>query len=241
MMWMFIWVVLSLFILGVFLWSVLILREQKHAWAAFAKKHNLQYTAGKLMDSPTVRGYFGGYTLSLFSQTQQTDDVRGERYVSVIEVEMGPGLKTGAALGTEEMQAFINGLSFTETYVPKHEKWKPAFVLKARNSKILESYLNPTRLDALMDLFNMNKVSALFFFDEQDCVLHLETADPLRRADKLERIAGRILTNVQKLAPTAPDKKQNPDEARNGDAPAVSSDVPSDDQSDNQAQNAEGG
>jgi hypothetical protein len=127
--------------------------------------------------------------------------VRGERYVSVIEIEMGPGMKTGAALGTPEMKGFIEGLSFQQSYGPTHEKWQPSFILKTRDHAALASYLNKTRMDALMDLFNMNKVAALFFFDEHDCVLHMETSDPLRKADKIERIFERILNDVRKLAP----------------------------------------
>jgi hypothetical protein len=221
-MWIFIWVVLSLFILGVFLWSVVILREQKTAWAAFAKKHNLQYTPGKFMESAVVRGKMGGFRVSLFSETQQTEDVRGERYVSVIEVEMGPGMKTGAAIGTGEMKGFIDGLSFGQTYDPQHEKWQPAFILKTKDHVALKDYLNRERLDALMDLFNMNKAAALFFFDEHDCVLHMETSDPLRQADKQDRIFERILNDVRKLAP--PDEARNVPQAapRENDAPPKS-------------------
>ncbi len=207
-MWIFIWVVLSLFILGVFVWSVVILREQKTAWAAFAKKNNLQYTRGRFMEAAIVRGTMKGLRISLFSDTQQTEDIRGERYVSVIEIELGPGMKTGAAIGTPEMKSFIDSLSFDKSYRPPHEKWKDGYIVKTRDLAVLQDYLTPARLDALTSLFGMNKVSALFFFDEQDCVLHMETIDPLRRADKLDRIMDRILNDARKLALTSQQQAQ---------------------------------
>jgi hypothetical protein len=199
-MWIFIWVILSLFILSVFGWSVVILYEQKTAWLAFARKNNLQYTRGKLMDSAVVRGNYQGFQLSLYSDARKTDDVRGQRYVSIIEFEIGPGMKTGAALGTKEMATFVGTLSFSQTVLVNQEKWKPDYIVKTRDRDILADYLTPQRLAALVDVFGMNRVTALLFFDEKDCVLHLETVDPLRNAEKLNRIVARIAAVMRVLA-----------------------------------------
>ena len=201
-MWIFLYIVVAAFILGVFGWSAVILHQQKTAWAAFAKKHGLQYTRGKFMQAASARGVINGIRVSLFSDAQQTKDVRGERYVSVLEFEIGGGMPTGAAIGTPEMNAFIQNLAFTESWQPEYVKWRSDYIVKTRDSAALKSYLTDDRIAALLDVFGMNRVSALFFFDEKDAVLHLETVDPLRDAEKLDRIVARLLNDARRLKAT---------------------------------------
>lgn len=200
-MWIFIWIVLSLFILSVFGWSVIILRQQKQSWAAFAAKHALDFQPRRFMEAGIVRGTLEGFGVTLYSDAQKTDDVRGERYVSVIEVEMGSGMPTGAAIGTPEMRNFINTLTFPDIVEFNHPKWTAAHVAKTRDVQALKAFMTPARLDMLMDIFSMNRVSALLFFDEQGCVFHLETIDPLRNPEKLDRIMKRLLASLKELAP----------------------------------------
>ncbi len=202
-MWIFLWILASAFILGVFGWSSVILWQQKQAWAAFARKHKMEYKTLRFLDSATVRGTIGGFRMSLFSDARQTNDMRRERYFSVIEFELGSGLPTGAAIGTGGMKEFIDNLSFPEMVTPEHEKWTGDYIARTRSKTLLKEYLTPLRLDALLSMFGMKNASVLYFFDEIDAILHIETVDPLRDAEKLNRIVNRILAAVKVLAPHA--------------------------------------
>lgn len=200
-MWIFIWLVLSLIILGIFGWSFVILLQQKKCWATYAKRHKLEWAPGKTLESGTVRGTIDGIRISITSRAQQTADVRGERFMSVLEFEMGSGMPTGAAIGTSGMRSFIETLSFQYPYVPTHEKWTGGYICKTRDLQAFAIWFTPVRVNAMLDLFSMRNATVLFFFDELDCVLHVETSDPLRNVDRLERIIHRLLSNIRKLAP----------------------------------------
>ncbi len=199
-MWIFLWIILSLFVLGIFGWQSWILWEQKKAWKAFARKNGMEYEPRRSLDSAIVRGTIGGFRMTLFSDSKQTNDIRRERYVSVIEFELGDGMPTGAAIGTSDMKPFIDTLSFTQNLTPDYEKWTGGYVARTRDREALRLYLTQPRLDALVGLFGMNNASVLYFFDELDCVLHIETIDPLRDPEKLDRIINRIVRAVNVLA-----------------------------------------
>lgn len=209
-MWFFIWAVLSAVVLGATLWSYLVLRQQKKAWQAFAKRHSLDYKPGTLMGAPFMAGKIGAHNIAFFTGLQQTNDARGQRFLTVIELDLRVGLPTAAAMGTKDAAGFINALRLDHDFRPEEgdENWRPDYVARTRDVHKLKAYLTPERKAALHNLFSMNNVVILYFFDEQDCILRLETPDPLRDDRKMEKIVNRILGNVARLVPTDAEKAE---------------------------------
>lgn len=209
-MWIFIWAILSLFIMSVSIWSYMILRQQKNAWASFAKKHNLEFTKGKLMEPPFMRGAINGRTVVFFTGQQQTDDARGVRMVTIIEFDMHCGLPVPGAIGSKETAAFLASLRMEHTYLPENpeENWSAAYVTRTREPKILASYMTPTRRAAVHALLSMKNCVALWIFDERDCVFRIETNDPLRDPAKLDKILNRIMGELDKLVPDSTEKEK---------------------------------
>lgn len=193
MVWLILWILLAGFVLGVFVWQLLILREQKQAWEKYSKRHKLEYEAGSFYGAPTIHGEMDNKKLSIYTDSQQTEDMRGQRFITAIEIELGSGMPTGGALGTAGMKNFIETLVFDQTYKPDHKEWKEDYVLRTRDAHKMKRYLTGERLEALMSLFSMKSVSVLYFFDELEAVLRIETTDPLRDADRMEKIIRRIL------------------------------------------------
>lgn len=208
-MWIALWFVLSAFVMGVFVWSLRILIQQKRAWAAYAKKRGYEYIGGKMMDPPAVVATVNGMRLSLYTDIQRTNDVRAQRYVTIIEIVLGSGMPTGAAIATKELRPFIDSLNFTDSHTPPDfPEWSPSYIVKTRDTKKLAAYLTQNRLAVLHSLFSMKNSMALFFFDEEECVLRIETPDPLRNVEHLEKIVRRIVDAVEKLRLTEQEKAQ---------------------------------
>ena len=136
-MWIAIWIGFSLFILGFVAWTMLVLFQQKKAWGTFAKRHKLNYERGTLMGAPTVHGTLDKKLFSLYSGVQQTEDIRGQRFVTVMEFQLGPGMPTGGAVATKEYKMFIDGLIFKQAYTPDLAEWNSEYVVRARDSKNL--------------------------------------------------------------------------------------------------------
>lgn len=204
-MWIILWVVLSVFVLGVFAWSQRILVQQKRAWAAFAKKNGFLYEPGKFMAAPAMAGKTGPYVVAFYTDAQQTGDARGQRLVSVLEIELGRGIPGAGAIGTKEMAGFIGGLKFKESFEPDFPDWKKEWVLRAREAAAVNAYLTKERLDALRDLFSM-KAASMFFFDELASLIRIETVDPLKDPERLEKILKRLVPIADRLAPSESEK-----------------------------------
>lgn len=198
-MWIFLWFLASAFILGVFGWSFFILQQQKKAWSAFAKKHNLSYVPGKMAEAPAIKGAVFGYQIAFFPDIQATQDQRGQRYVTVLEFDLGQGGPTGAVIGSSNFATFISNLSFAETIDIDFPKWDKTRIIRTRNPAILKTYLTPDRLEFLDSVMSIKNSSALYFFDEQNSILHIETTDPIRDAARLEKIVQKITSSFDKL------------------------------------------
>lgn len=207
-MWLAIWGCFAAFVVAFVGWTLVVLWQQKKAWSNFAKKHQLKYQPGTLMGSPVVSGELSKWKFSLYSGVQQTEDIRGQRFVSVIEFQLGRGMPTGAALATKEFTSFIEGLIFDRTYKPELAEWDKSYIVRTRSSKGLKAYLTKERQQILHSLFSMKNSTALFFFDEIEAVLRIETTDPLRQEEHLNKIVQRIMIAVERLAPTDAEKKE---------------------------------
>jgi hypothetical protein len=202
------WFVVSAFILSIYAWSLWILYQQKKAWKAFAKKNDLEYRPGRLTEPPFVTGKYRKHKIFLYTSIQETADVRGQRFVTAIEIELGQGLPVPAALGTKEVGYLIMNLRFNMEYEPDSEHWKNSYVLRTTNTAMLDKYLTKERLETIGKLFAMNSASVLFFFDPVEAVLRIETSDPLRDSTRIEKIIDRILRDVEKLKTSAEEQKE---------------------------------
>ncbi len=187
-MWIFVWILLSVFVLGVFAWSIQILFQQKKVWKAFADKHGWHYEAGKMTASPSMMGAFGDHRVALFSDSRQMPDARGQRFFSVIEIEMDGGMPMGGVFATPDMAPLLNGLNFTQTFNPAGDNWKASYIVRTNDKEALKDYLTPERQKALHAIFSMKGASAIFLFDQEAAALRIETVDPLRGEERLEKI-----------------------------------------------------
>jgi hypothetical protein len=198
--WIFIWALVSIFILGVFGWSVQILLLQKAAWKTYARKMKLNYQEGRgILSSPILSGSLGPYGFALFSEEIQTADARGRRFNTVIEIALRQSMPMTGVIGTESMAPAINALAIQQTMSPADPDWNNAWLIRTDNMKAMEQFLTKDRIETLKRLFRMKILAALFIFDQTDSVLRLETADPLSDAARLEKIVKSLIQQAEIL------------------------------------------
>ena len=205
-MWIVLWFVASAFILGVFGWSLLILQQQKRAWSAFAKKYNLAYVPGKLVEAPAIKGAVFGYQAAFFPDVQATQDQRGVRYVTVLEFDLGQGGPTGGVVASDNFATFVAELVFAHNLEIDSPQWDKTRIVRTRDLDAMRTYLTKERLDFLNGLMTMKNSSALYFFDEQNAVLHIETTDPIRDAARFEKIVQKITGSLDKMKMSAAER-----------------------------------
>lgn len=190
--WFLIWVFLAVFITGIFLWSAQILFRQKKTWGDFAKKHKLNARSIALMKSPIVSGDFRGFNIHLYSEEQPTEDQRGRRFRTILQVELPP-MPVAGIVASSRSHAFANGLvDLNEVYVPEFPGWDSSLLIKTANVELLKPYLTDERLRALLSLLTIKTFNALYIFDKTAGFLRLETPDPLYDMQKLERLLSKV-------------------------------------------------
>ncbi len=217
--WIFLWLILTVIILGATFWSTIILYRQKAAWERFARIHKMTYLRGKLMESPTVEGMIGACKISLFTAMRQGENDRKNRMVSVIEIALPHGMIDGGAAGTPEMVPFMQSLETIKPMEVSHEKWQENYTFMGRNQDALKLYLTPERLEALAHILVLKNADILVMFDGNQAVIRVETVDPMLVPQKLDKIITRLIADGEKLAVDEEEFKQIeskavPDEAK---------------------------
>lgn len=165
------------------------------------QKAGFNYQPVAFNEPPVMRGFVNGRPITFFNDLRETADARGKRFFTAIELDLGAGMPTGAALATPSFASFLSTLNMPQTLKPEIEGWSPAYVVKTRDAAALTSYLTPARLKVLQALFAMKTVETLLFFDEEASVLRFELSDPLRSVDRLEKLVLRIGQAGNVLAP----------------------------------------
>lgn len=226
-LWILLWFVLSAIILGASGWSAYILFRQKKAWEAFAVKHKMNYTAGRMMGPPTLEGFLGPYRISFFTAERQGPDIRSRRYVTVVEIVFPEGLIDGAAAGTPEMIPFMETLTTLSPLKIESDKWSEKNRMYARNRDAVRMYLNPQRLDNLIELLATRNADVIILFDDNEAMIRLETSDPILDPSKADKILKRLIGHADILRITKAERAEikeraapdRPDEAAPGLSP----------------------
>lgn len=200
-MWIFLWVIVSLFILGTFFWSVRVLFQQKAAWKNFAQKMNLTYMPQKgWLVSPVISGSIGQYGFSLFSEPQPTNDQRGLRYNTIIEFALRQGVPASVgAIGTQKMAVILEQIIAKEPVSVSDADWDTSWFIRATRPAVIQQYLTPARVDVLKKIFRLKTLGTLFLFNDSEGILRLETSDPMVDAERLEKIVRGVLAQLPVL------------------------------------------
>lgn len=198
-MWIFLWFILSAFLVGATLWSLQILLRQKTAWGQYAKKKGFIFNKGTFMGPAEMSGTIDKYKLSFFTAERPGVDVRTRRYVTAIEIDLAEGVVDSGAFGTKEMLPFLMTLDMLHPYtveIPGLETEHKAFV---KRDAVMNAYLNKDRVEAIGNILKTRNSDTLLLFNDNEIVLRLETSDPMQDADKIDKIVTRLLGLLDKL------------------------------------------
>lgn len=199
--WFVLWIFFSVFILGVFFWSLQILLRQKAAWKQYAARHNLSYQSGSLMQSPTVTGLVSGYELGLFSEARTENDSKGRKFRTVLQLDLKPGMPAEGVISSAGMAAIVSTLDIKESFKPESAEWDDKIIVKATNPEKLHPYFTPARIKALKALMGTKGVEAMLIFNENETFLRFETPDPLDSIEKVDRLVTKICGVADILKP----------------------------------------
>lgn len=200
--WLLLWVVLSFVLLGATAWSTIILIQQKKAWEAYAKKKSLTFVKGQFFSPCTMEGVIDGYNVSFFSATQQNEDSRKNRELTVMQVNVSEPFVDGIAMGTKEMIPFLQTLDALMPHDIKTGKWNKDHYIRSRNIKAVDAYLTEERVKILGSILSMPNTDVLILVDNNEGVFRFETSNPLTDAKQIENTVDKLFARIKKLVPT---------------------------------------
>jgi hypothetical protein len=201
--WIALWIVLSLALLGFLAWSVVILIKQKSAWKTFSATHKLRYKTGRMMQSPEMDGIIEDYKFNFFTGEHSAPDMRGNRKMTAVEITLQSDMPIEGGLASGEMVPLLKNLNFKTEVSPKQEGWSKAYIALASNRGALELYLTDERVQALTKLMQINHAWVIFVFKNNMTLLRMDTASPLNSADQLEKLY-KLLIKVAKVLELKP-------------------------------------
>lgn len=197
--WLILWIVVSVALLGFLGWSLLVLHNQKTAWKKFAAKHKLRYRTKATMDSPEIDGSFDGYKIDIFTGEHTLDMGRSMRKLTAIEVSLQSKMPVDGAVASGGMIQLVKGLGFKSEVRPEHELWNSSYMATGDNARAVLAYLNKDRLEALIRLMRIKHSWVILIFRNDRMLLRVDTPDPLTNLEYLERLVNLLVKSAKEL------------------------------------------
>mgnify|MGYP006271455179 CR=1 FL=1 len=198
------WIVLSIILFGLFIWTNIPLIEQKKAWKKFAAKNKLKYYPGGFLKSPFVVGEFDDVSFRLFSEEQYTQDITKRRFTSVLEWIV-PGMPTSGIVASKDLSQIVSLANVSERIKNLPGEWDKKDFIVAERSVALMPYLTDERIKTMRDLIKVKNARFLYVFDTSQAVMRIETNDPLLNDGKITPVYRKMRKAVEILKPTDED------------------------------------
>jgi hypothetical protein len=196
------WVALSVFIIGIFIWTTRALMEQKLCWRGFAGARGLKYTPNRFFQSALVAGKLDGNDFTLISDERATSDVRGRKFVTLIQFGLPVRMPAPGVVGSGEYLAFANNMGARDELDVTAWSWdNKSIAAKTDDHDKIMPYFTADRLKVLETMAKQKGVSMLFLFDERAAFLRLETIDPMLKRPQLDKLIDKVLPMLRVLHP----------------------------------------
>jgi hypothetical protein len=140
-----------------------------------------------------------GFSVSFFSALRDPDDPKARRYVSVIEVKAPQGLAGSSAVGTVEMDPFMQTLTMLKPYQVESVHWDKNFRFYTRDASITTAYLDSPRIRHLNAILSTKNADVLVMFDDTAALVRVETPDPVQDLTKIEKVMDHLIKNFEPL------------------------------------------
>lgn len=191
---LFLWLFISTFLLGFWIWASVILFRQKSAWRFYAEKRKLRYINNGFYESPELNGTIGDYTVSVFTSEHSEFDARSQRRLIGLEVHLHTVLPVEVAIASGGMVPVVQGLDLPQELKPEVSGWDDSYIIRAQDKDVVEAYLQSNkRLEKLLQLMAMKRVWVILIFMKGKGLLRIDTSDPLIHPKKLDDMIGKMV------------------------------------------------
>lgn len=197
--WLALWIVISLVLIGFLCWTVFILFQQKTIWKGFASKYKLRYNGNALLQSPEMDGMIESYKVSFFTGEHVSEDMRGSRKLTAIEIRLHSVLPIDGGIASGGMVPFVKNFEFKAEVRPGHEAWNKAYIAAGTNRNVLKAYLTDERIENLIKLMRVHNVWVILMFRNENVLLRVDTPNALASRGYLEKLTSLMIKVAKSL------------------------------------------
>ncbi|MDH5721964.1 MAG: hypothetical protein OEY94_01410 [Alphaproteobacteria bacterium] len=191
------WLFISTFLLGFWLWTSYVLYKQKRAWKIYAEKRKLRYDGNGLYESPSFSGSLSEHKILAFTSDHSEYDARSQRRLTSIEVTLNSALPLGTAIASGGMVPYIETVKLAQEFKPDAKGWDDSYIIRTADKSIVSVYLNEKRLKTLLDLMKTPRVWIVLIFYDGGGLLRLDTPAPLSDPKELDKMVKMLLAAAE--------------------------------------------
>ncbi len=140
------------------------------------------------MGAPEIGGTVGEHTVSIFASEHFSEDGRGSRRLTAIEVSLNSIMPIVGGVASGGMIPILKLLKLKQEYRPEHPEWNRAYLAAASNRYVMQEYMSDARVTALCELMKIKHSWAMFVFKDDAMLLRLDTPDPLDKPAKVDKL-----------------------------------------------------
>lgn len=189
-LWIALWAGLSIFIMGVFIWTTRALISQKQAWGAFARRRGFKWNARKWLQGPVLTGRIGDYDVYISSEERDRPGLKGRLFVTILQLSTTHIMPGSSAIGTGDYGAFVDGMGVRdELLLPFSDPDVIARVTcRSEDAAQVQEFWTDHRTSLLENLIKQSRINILFLFDKSDVLFRVETVDPMLKDGQLDKL-----------------------------------------------------
>ncbi len=195
------WVFITVFILGMTLWSMQILMRQRMVWVQFAKRHNMKCRMRGFLNSPIISGVYKDKFITIFSDKSHLIKANSDTFRTILQFDLKVGIPVEGVIASPYARNFALDLKLPKEVTPDITGWNKGIVIRTQNEALLSPYLTPERLQTLNGLMSIKNTNSILLFSEIETFFRFETSDPLDDISRMEKQIGKIIDAVKLLEP----------------------------------------
>ncbi len=195
----YVWLFISLFLLGFWLWTLYVVLQQKRAWKHFAENRKMRYHETGMFTTPMVSGAIDTYGVSLFASEHSELDARSFKRLTAIEVALQSDFPFSCAIASGGMVSVVDAFDIRHEFKPTIKGWDNSYILRASDTKMVRHFLSDERLEKILGLMAIDKAWVILAIIEDRGILRLDTPYPIDSSKELDKLISQMIDIAQTL------------------------------------------
>ncbi len=195
----YIWLFISLFLLGFWLWTLYVVLQQKRAWKIFAEKRKMRYSETGMFSTPIVSGAIDTYGVSLFASEHSELDERSYKRLTAIEISLQSDFPFSCAVASGGMVSVVDSFYIRHEFKPTVKGWDNSYILRASDLEIAKNYFSDERLKKLLKLMSIDKAWVILAIVGDRGILRLDTPYPIDNPKELDKLIKQMISVAKAL------------------------------------------